>query len=150
MQVLNGLLCQRNLRFSWFVTVQYVVLDVRQRHMQFICAGHPPILLRHADGQLEHLGAALNIPLGVEETFAYHQEERQLMAGDTLLLYSDGTYERQDMQGVQLGLSRLARLFATAPSSPEAVVHAIQAALDTFSDVGGAKDDTTLLCAQVL
>ena len=104
MQVLNGLLCQRNLRFGWYVTVQYVVLDVRQRHMQFICAGHPPILLRHADGQIEHLGAAPNIPLGVEETFAYHQEERQLMAGDTLLLYSDGTYERRDSQGVQLGL----------------------------------------------
>ena len=104
MQVLNGLLCQRNLRFGSFVTVQYVVLDVRQRHMQFICAGHPPILLRHADGQIERLGAAPNIPLGVDETFAYHQEERQLVAGDTLLLYSDGTYERQDIQGVQLGL----------------------------------------------
>ena len=150
MQVLNGLLCQRNLRFGSFVTVQYVVLDVRQRHMQFICAGHPPILLRHIDGQIEHLGVAPNIPLGVEETFAYHQEERQLMAGDTLLLYSDGTYERQDIQGVQLGLPRLACLFAAAPSYPEAVVPAIQAALTTFSDVGGAKDDTTLLCAQVL
>jgi sigma-B regulation protein RsbU (phosphoserine phosphatase) len=150
MQVLNGLLCQRNLRFSWFVTVQYVVLDVKQRYMQFICAGHPPILLRHVDGQIEHLGAALNIPLGVEETFAYHQEERQLMAGDTLLLYSDGTYERQDMQGVQFGLSRLEHLFAAAPGYPEAVVHAIQVALNTFSGVGGAKDDTTLLCAQVL
>src|SRR5262249_35251828 len=112
MQVLNGLLCQRNLLFGWFVTVQYVVLDVKQRHMQFICAGHPPILLRHVDGQIEHLGAALNIPLGVEETFAYHQEEWQLMAGDTLLLYSDGTYERQDMQGVQPGLSPLAHLFS--------------------------------------
>ena len=149
-QVLNGLLCQRNLHFGSFVTVQYVVLDVRQRHMQFICAGHPPILLRHTDGQIERLGAAQNIPLGVEETFIYHQEECQLMAGDTLLLYSDGTYERQDSQGVQLGLPHLARLFAAAPSYPEAVVYAIQAALNTFSDVGGAKDDTTLLCAQIL
>lgn len=150
MQVLNGLLCQRNLRFSWFVTVQYVMLDVRQRHMQFICAGHPPILLRHADGQIEHLGAALNIPLGVEETFAYHQEERQLMAGDTLLLYSDGTYERRDRQGAQLGLLHLERLFAATPGYPEAVIQAIQTALDTFSDVREAGDDTTLLCAQVL
>jgi sigma-B regulation protein RsbU (phosphoserine phosphatase) len=150
MQVLNGLLCQRNLHFGSFVTVQYVVLDVRQRHMQFICAGHPPILLRHADGQIEHLGAAPNIPLGVEETFAYRQEEQQLMAEDTLLLYSDGTYERQDSHGAQLGLPHLARLFAAAPGYPEAVVHAIQAALNTFSDVGGAKDDTTLLCAQIL
>jgi len=149
-QVLNGLLCQRNLHFGSFVTVQYVVLDVRQRHMQFICAGHPPILLRHANGQIECLGAAENIPLGLEETFIYHQEEYQLLAGDTLLLYSDGTYERQDSQGVQLGLPHLVRLFAAAPSYPEAVVYALQAALNTFSDVGGAKDDTTLLCAQVL
>jgi serine phosphatase RsbU (regulator of sigma subunit) len=150
MQVLNALLCQRNLRLGSFVTVQYVVLHVKQRYMQFICAGHPPILLRHADGQIEPLGAAPNIPLGVEETFIYRQEEQQLMAGDTLLLYSDGTYERQDVQGVQLGLPHLVRLFATAPGYPEAVVHAIQAALNTFSDEGGAQDDTTLLCAQVL
>ena len=149
-QVLNGLLCQRNLHFGSFVTVQYVVLDVRQRHMQFICAGHPPILLRHANGQIESLGAAENIPLGLEETFIYHQEEYQLLAGDTLLLYSDGTYERQDSQGVQLGLPHLVRLFAAAPSYPEAVVYALQAALNTFSDVGGVKDDTILLCAQVL
>ena len=149
MQVLNDLLCQRNLRFSWFVTVQYAVLDVRQRHMQFICAVHPPILLRHADGQIEHLGAALNIPLGVEETFVYHQEEQQLRAGDTLLLYSDGTYERRDRQGAQFGLLHLERLFAAAPGYPEAVIQAIQTALDTFSDVKEAGDDTTLLCAQV-
>jgi serine phosphatase RsbU (regulator of sigma subunit) len=150
MQVLNGLLCQRNLRFGSFVTVQYVVLDMRRRHMQFICAGHPPILLCHADRQIEHLGAAPNLPLGVEETFAYQQEERQLMAGDTLLLYSDGTYERRDSQGAQLGLRSLERLFAAAPSYPEAVIQAIQTALDTFSNAGGAGDDTTLLCAQVL
>src|SRR5262245_25419733 len=150
MQVLNGLLCQRNLRFGSFVTVQYVVLDVIRRHIQFICAGHPPLLLRHADGQIEHLGAALNIPLGVEETFAYHQEEQQLRAGDTLLLYSDGTYERRDSQGAQLGISHLARLFAAAPGDPEAVVSALQTALDAFSDAEGVTDDTTLLCAQVL
>ena len=100
--MLNGLLCQRNLSFSWFVTVQYLVLDVGQRQIQFICAGHPPILLRHADGQLERLGAAPNIPLGIDDTFAYHQEERQLVAGDTLLFYSDGTYERQDFRGNSL------------------------------------------------
>ena len=149
MQVLNGLLCQRNLRFGSFVTVQYVVLDMRQHHMQFICAGHPPILLRHADGQIEHLGAAPNIPLGVEETFAYRQEEWQLMAGDTLLLYSDGTYERRDRQGAQLGLRHLECLFAAASGYPEAVIQALQTALDTFSDVKEVGDDTTLLCAQV-
>ena len=150
MQVLNGLLCQRNLRFGAFVTVQYLVFDLGQRRMQFICAGHPPILLRHADGQIEPLGAAPNIPLGIDDTFTYHQEDRQLGAGETLLLYSDGTYERRNPQGEQLGLPRLAQLFAALPdSSPEAVIRAIQEALEAFGDASGPHDDATLLCAHV-
>ena len=150
MQVLNGLLCQRNLRFGSFVTAQYLVLDLGQRHMQFICAGHPPILLRHADGQVEHLGTVPNIPLGIDDAFTYHQEERQLVVGDTLLLYSDGTYERHGPQGEQLGLARFIKLFAVAPAHPEVVISALQAALDAFGDVTGPHDDTTLLCAQVV
>lgn len=148
MQVLNGLLCQRNLRFGGFVTTQYLVLDLEQRRMQFICAGHPPILLRHADGQIEPLGAAPNIPLGIDDTFTYHQEDRQLAAGDRLLLYSDGTYERRNPQGEQLGLPRLAQLFAAVSDpSPAAVIRAMQEALDAFGDTSGAHDDATLLCA---
>jgi serine phosphatase RsbU (regulator of sigma subunit) len=150
MQVLNGLLCQRNLRFVSFVTAQYVVLDLGRRRMQFICAGHPPILLRHADGQVEHLGTVPNIPLGIDATFTYHQEEHQLVAGDTLLLYSDGTYERRGPQGEQLGLPCFTTLFAVAPAHPEAVISTLQAALDAFGDADGPHDDTTLLCAQVV
>jgi serine phosphatase RsbU (regulator of sigma subunit) len=150
MQVLNELLCQRNLRFVSFVTTQYLVLDLGQRRMQFICAGHPPILLRHADGQVEQLGTAPNIPLGIDATFTYRQEERQLVAGDTLLLYSDGTYERRGRQGEQLGLPQFVDLFAVAPASPEAVIGTLQAALEAFGAVDGPDDDTTLLCAQVM
>lgn len=150
MQVLNGLLCQRNLRFGSFVTTQYLVLDLGQRRMQFICAGHPPILLRHADGQVEQLGAAPNIPLGIDATFTYHQEDRQLGAGDTLLLYSDGTYECRNPQGEQLGLPRLAQLFAAVPDdSPTAVIRTMQEALDAFGGASGAHDDATLLCAHI-
>lgn len=149
MQVLNGLLCQRNLRFGSFVTTQYVVLDLGQRRMQFICAGHPPILLRHRDGQVEPLGTAPNIPLGIDDAFLYHQEERSLAAGDTLLLYSDGTYERQGAQGQPLGLPRFIQLFADTPVHPEAIVRALQEALEAFAPVTSPHDDTTLLCAQV-
>jgi serine phosphatase RsbU (regulator of sigma subunit) len=149
MQALNALLCQRSLRFSSFITVQYLVLDVRQRQVQFICAGHPPILLRHANGHIECLGSVSNIPLGIDDTFLYGQEARQLAPGDTLLLYSDGAYERYNGQGGQLGLPHFTRLFAAAPASPLEVVQTLQTTLDAFSEVVGAGDDTTLLCAQV-
>jgi len=147
-QVLNELLCQRHVQWTSFVTVQYLVLDLRQRHMQFICAGHPPILLCHADGEMERLGSLPNLPLGVENAFPYRQEERSLQPGDRLLLYSDGAYELQNVQGDMLGLSRLEALFnAAVPASPRVTIEAIQKALRAFSNAQSPHDDTTLLCA---
>jgi sigma-B regulation protein RsbU (phosphoserine phosphatase) len=149
LEVLNELLCQRNTQWTSFVTVQYLVLDLARRHLRFVCAGHPPILLCHANGQIERLGSLPNLPLGIENTFTYRQEEHWLRPDDRLLLYSDGTYELQNAQGEMFGISRLAESFAAAPASPAAAIAAIQAALNAFSDVPNPHDDTTLLCAHV-
>jgi sigma-B regulation protein RsbU (phosphoserine phosphatase) len=150
MQVLNELLCQRNVQWTSFVTVQYVILDLEQQRLRFICAGHPPILLCRADGRLEYLGSVPNIPLGIEPAFAYGHEELQLLPGDRLLLYSDGAYEQQNAAGTRLGLPRLAELFAAAPRHPEAAIDTMQKALYTFSGTCSPHDDTTLLCASVV
>lgn len=150
MQTLNELLCQRNGSIGFFVTAQYVLLDLQQRQAQFVCAGHPPIMLRHATGQVEHLGVQPNIPLGIDETFSYQQEAWALTAGDTLLCYSDGLYERQDPEGDLLGLSRLTALFAAAPEEPRAIIEALRSAVDLFGAHEGLHDDTSLLCVQFL
>ncbi len=150
MQTLNGLLCQRNVHVSSFVTVQYLLLDLDQRRVQFLCAGHPPILLRHADGGVDCLGQQPNIPLGIDDSFRYHQEERELVAGDTLLCYSDGIYERHDVQGTLLGLPRLTALFAAAPAEPREIIATIRQAVDLFGAREALHDDTTLLCVQIL
>jgi sigma-B regulation protein RsbU (phosphoserine phosphatase) len=151
MRVLNGLLCQRNTTMGSFVTVQYLVLDLAQRRMRFICAGHPPILLRRTDGQLESLGAMHNIPLGIEETFVYRQEEYAFAPGDTLLLYSDGAYELRNMAGDLWGLPRLSACFAAIAAPPVGVIQALQVAQQAFGGVQHEHphDDTTLLCAQM-
>jgi serine phosphatase RsbU (regulator of sigma subunit) len=149
MQVLNGLLCRRNIQWTSFVTVQYLVLDLERRHLQFICAGHPPILLCRADGRIEQLGSQPNVPLGIDDAFMYRQEEHWLEPEDRLLLYSDGAYELQDTSGEMFGLLRLAELFATVPPSPIAAIEAIQEALNAFSDAHSPRDDTTFLCARL-
>jgi phosphoserine phosphatase RsbU/P len=149
MQTLNGWWCQRHSRVSSFVTVQYLVLDLSAQCMHFICAGHPPILLRHAGGHVEPLGSAPNIPLGIEDSFQYHQEHCAFSPGDTLLLYSDGVYDRQNRQGERLGLPRLQELFTAAPTHPEAIITTIHTALATFGDASMLHDDTTLLCANL-
>jgi sigma-B regulation protein RsbU (phosphoserine phosphatase) len=150
MQVLNGLLCQRNVHWTSFVTAQYLVLDLAQHSMQFICAGHPPILLCSAQRRLERLGVVSNIPLGIDPDFVYLQETQSVSPGDRLLLYSDGAYELHNAQGEMFGLSRLVDLFAAAPPQPEATIGALQAALTAFSGEGNPHDDTTLLSARIV
>jgi serine phosphatase RsbU (regulator of sigma subunit) len=149
MQVLNGLLCQRNVPWTSFVTVQYLVLDLAQGFVRFICAGHPPILLCRANGQIDQLGSVSNIPLGIEAGFVYRQETQRLAPGDRLLLYSDGAYEVQNTQGAMLGLLRLAELFAAAPPHPKAAIDALQGDLAAFGDTHSLHDDTTFLCARL-
>ena len=149
MQALNELLCQRNVPWTSFVTAQYLVLDLAQGFVQFICAGHPPILLCRANGQMERLGAVSNIPLGIDANFVYCEETQRLAPGDRLLLYSDGAYEVQNAQGAMLGLSRLAELFAAAPPHPKAAIDALQGDLAAFGDTRAFHDDTTFLCARL-
>ncbi len=148
-QMLNELLCQRNVRWTSFVTIQYLVLDLERQRLQFICAGHPPILLCHAEGSIERLGSLPNLPLGIDDGFVYHQEEYSLRPDDRLLLYSDGAYELHNNQGEMLGLPRLAEFFAAAPASPAGTIDAIQQNLDAFSRTDSLHDDTTLLCVHI-
>jgi serine phosphatase RsbU (regulator of sigma subunit) len=148
-QTLNDLLCQRNERWTSFVTMQYVLLDQTQLRLQFICAGHPPILLCHADGTIERLGRLPNLPLGIDRQFVYSQEVHQLCPNDRLLLYSDGAYEVQNTRGEMLGLSHLTELFAKTSGSPTDTIEAIQQYLGQFGDSAAPHDDTTLLCIQI-
>lgn len=149
LQLLNELLCVRNVEWTSFVTVQYLVLDMVERRLQFICAGHPPIFLCHADGQVERLGSVSNFPLGIDVTFAYRHEEHALAPGDRLLLYSDGAYELKDATGEMFGLPRLETLFAETPSHPEATIRTIRETLTAFNHAVSLHDDTTLVCARV-
>jgi phosphoserine phosphatase RsbU/P len=150
MQVLNDLLCQRNVQWTSFVPVQYLILDLQQCCIQFICAGHPPILLSRVPGQLQRLGSVANIPLGIDPDFVYQQETQSFCPGDRLLLYSDGTYEVHSPRGEMLGLERFAELFAAAPAHPAATIDALQEALVAYSGGGNPHDDTTLVCARLV
>ena len=149
MCMLNTLLCQRNVPWHAFVTVQYLVLDLAQWTVTFICAGHPPLLLRRANGQVLRLGSAPNIPLGIEAGFRYRQETCRLVPGDLILLYSDGVYERRNPQGSTWGLEGLVQILATAPTHPAAAIDAVQAAATAFTGEDQHHDDTTMLCALV-
>ncbi|MGY1686730.1 GAF domain-containing SpoIIE family protein phosphatase [Geodermatophilus sp. SYSU D00867] len=58
-------------------------------------AGHPPPLLRHADGRVEVLASPPDLLVGLDATRARGTHRIALEPGSTVLLYTDGLVERR-------------------------------------------------------
>ncbi|WP_246938923.1 GAF domain-containing SpoIIE family protein phosphatase [Bacillus pinisoli] len=75
--------------FGGFVTGVYVVIDLKQRTLTFMNAGHPPAIIIQNE-QVNSLTSA-NMPLGIVEDFPDRSESIPLSdEGFKILLYTDG------------------------------------------------------------
>ncbi|MFG3103893.1 PP2C family protein-serine/threonine phosphatase [Streptomyces sp. NPDC048182] len=116
--------------------------------MTWAAAGHPPPVLRMADGRVRTLddkpGAMLGIPL-VQE-IADHTVE--MAPGSTLALYTDGLVERRAL-GIDPGIERLAAALGTF--DPDALASDLDGSADgilrpLLSDSERDDDVCLLLC----
>jgi len=103
-------------------------------------AGHPPALLRAADGTVRRLDSG-GLPLGLFARGEYAARRLSLAAGETLLLYTDGFSEATDPAGREHGVDRLAERFATLGGAPpEESAAALVDHLAAFRAGGLARD----------
>lgn len=70
-------------------------------------AGHPPALLRRAQGPCQWLSDAQGLALGLVEDSPYPLHEGGLSAGDQLMIYTDGVTEAINAQQEEFGSQRL-------------------------------------------
>ncbi|MGW7820003.1 PP2C family protein-serine/threonine phosphatase [Streptomyces puniciscabiei] len=80
-------------------------------------AGHPPAVVRGADGTVRVLGGKPGVMLGIPLTYTYADHVAELQPGSSLVLYTDGLVERR-AQGIDPGIERLGRALG-ALSAPE-------------------------------
>jgi serine phosphatase RsbU (regulator of sigma subunit) len=92
--------------FHQLVTMVYGVLDPSRDELVIANAGHPPPLVRRADGTVEVVDGEPGLLLG-----AGGGERRPIRVpfreGDLLLGYTDGLVERRD-EDIETGVRRLA------------------------------------------
>ncbi|RBY77080.1 histidine kinase [Blastococcus sp. TF02-09] len=135
-----------------FVTAVCLVLEDGPdgRRAGISIAGHPPPLLRTADGAVVALGQP-SAPLGVDAATTFTDSTVDLPCGSTLLLYTDGVTEARDDAGGQLGEDTLQRLLAESGcTTAEATVATVAAAVE--AQVTGSRheaDDMALLALTV-
>ncbi len=109
----NAALSRRIRASGRFVTLFFMIVDVRRGILRFASAGHnPPLLVGVDENRRLRLTAEEGFPLGVVARGRFSEHEVPLEPGDTLLLYSDGLTEAQNSQGELYGEDRVHRKIA--------------------------------------
>jgi len=146
---LNNLLCAAGFEEK-FITLSLGVLDPVARRYTLASAGHLPVLIRRASGEVEEIGNDVaGFPLGIVPDSSYRQAEVTLGPGDVAVVYSDGVTDARS-PGEELydhtENRRLLRRVAESPGGAEAVGRAILQEIREFSAGHPQADDITLVC----
>jgi serine phosphatase RsbU (regulator of sigma subunit) len=100
-------------------TVIYAIVDPLRGRLSWSSGGHPPPLLRGADGAIRFLEGGGGAVMGVWDA-EYTDAEEQVGLSDTLVFYSDGLVERRG-ESLDVGLQRLSAAVAAGPDQPSAL-----------------------------
>ena len=91
-----------------FVTVFYAILDPATGELTYSNAGHhPPLLLGSTDSDELQLLHRTGMALGVLQEAVWERRTIHLRRGDTLVLYTDGVTDAQNVGGEFFGQDRL-------------------------------------------
>ena len=137
---------------SQFATVA-LALITRQHtepasvEVELVLAGHEQPALVYSDGNVSFLGRH-GSAVGLVRKFAVHPTRHVLLAGDTLLFYTDGVTEHR--RGAELfGQGRLAKALRRTPNrTPDGLITAVRQAVEDFS-VEPHRDDIAIVAVQV-
>jgi serine phosphatase RsbU (regulator of sigma subunit) len=137
---------------SQFATVALAVITRQDTGpaslaVELVLAGHEQPALVHADGTVTYLGEH-GSAVGLVRRFAVHPTRHVLLAGDTLVFYTDGVTEHRRGQD-QFGPDRLAQtLRRSASSTADGMIGALRQAVADFSPEP-QRDDIAIVAVRV-
>ncbi len=128
-----------------YATTFFSIYDEDNRTLRYVNCGHNPPLLLRADGRVEWLGATATV-LGLFDEWDCTVAERQLAAGDVLVIYTDGISEAAPSEeSEEFGEERLtSNVKANRLKPADEVLEAIITEVQAFSQ-GEQADDMTLI-----
>ncbi len=89
-----------------FVTLFLALLDNESRKLHYINAGHNPPVVVRADGRFDLLEEGGTV-LGLLPSVHYNRAQTELLAGDTLVMFTDGLVEASNSADEMFGTEGL-------------------------------------------
>jgi serine phosphatase RsbU (regulator of sigma subunit) len=125
-------------RHSLFATGTCMLLDPANGMLKWVSAGHPPSLVRHADGRVAELETTAALMGAIEpESFDPGQAEMKLSPGEVVIAYTDGAFEARNGEGMRFGMDRVretARFDPPPRSWPKFIAGAVAQHHEGFAD----------------
>jgi serine phosphatase RsbU (regulator of sigma subunit) len=128
-----------------YVTLLVGEIDTTKRIIQYVNCGHNPALLfRAKTGTLTRLDSSCP-PIGLAPVEICELALENLMAGDVLVLYTDGVTEAENRLGEEFGMQRLSATIrdGSSLSAEDLMTNIYNAAADFCGD--DFNDDVTIL-----
>ncbi|MCP4397637.1 MAG: SpoIIE family protein phosphatase [bacterium] len=134
-----------------FVTLFYAIIDVKQRKLRYISAGHnPPFLHKRSSGEVLMLEAD-GIALGAIDEIELEEKELSVEEGDVLVLYTDGVTESINSQEEEFGEERLEQLIQDHHTqSARDLMQTIEERVMAFAGDEPQFDDFTLMVLKIV
>ncbi len=144
---INNALVDKN-ETMMFVTCFVGILDLNTGRLQYCNAGHTPPLIVKDNGEAEYIKLNTNLSAGIIRNFPFESQELML-AGDALIVYTDGVTEACNKRHELFGEVRLKETAETVAENVQGIVKRIVAGVQTFVNDAPPSDDLTMLCVRL-
>jgi sigma-B regulation protein RsbU (phosphoserine phosphatase) len=134
-----------------FVTMIFLVFDLKNRCLRYSNAGHNPLLFYDGRSQACEMMELRGPALGLSNLSTFQEKEKALRAGDVLLVYTDGVTEAFNGKGEMFEEARLVEAVAATASEPAGkIIERIKSKLLEFRGQSAQGDDVAMIAVKIL
>jgi catechol 2,3-dioxygenase-like lactoylglutathione lyase family enzyme len=130
-----------------YATLFVAQYEDKTRRLHYVNCGHPPPLLLRQDGTIERLDSSATV-LGMFSGWSCASADVALIAGDTVLFYTDGVTEALNRDGCEFGEDGVIEVLRAGQDLPvEQLVRETLEKVGTFT-CGKQDDDITVVATR--
>jgi sigma-B regulation protein RsbU (phosphoserine phosphatase) len=136
--------------YDKFITFFYAELDIKEKTLTYVNAGHNPPYLCHSNASLQPLECG-GLVLGMMPNVPYETEKISLRSGDLLLMFTDGVTEAVNTENKQFEEWRVEKILSRwHTQSVRELLDTITGEMAAFVKGAPQADDITMLALKAI